>query len=116
TSTVTVSFNVPVTVMPNAPVQGNVVSDMARSNHLHTGLLTTSAEYTMDYDVVIQNNNEISLYIQDEVGRDQIVAFTPDVEFVTGFDITGHVEKNGQPIENGGFIAYNQGDKLYYVV
>ncbi|WP_138755077.1 hypothetical protein [Paenibacillus sinopodophylli] len=116
TSTVTVSFNVPVTVMPNAPAQGNVVGEMARSNLLYTGLLTTSADYTMDYDVVIQNNNPISLYIQDEAGRDSVVEFTPDVEFVTGFDITGHVEKNGQTIQNGGFIAYNQGDKLYYVV
>ncbi|MHA7967618.1 hypothetical protein ACX93W_26245 [Paenibacillus sp. CAU 1782] len=116
TSTVTVSFNVPVTVMPNAPVEGDVVGDMARSNLLYTGLLTTSADYVMNYDVVIQNNNPISLYIQDEVGRDHVVQFTPDVEFVTGFDITGHVEKNGQTIQNGGFIAYNQGDTLYYVV
>lgn len=116
TSTVTVSFNVPVTVMPNAPGEGNVVDDMARSNLLYTGLLTTSADYTMTYDVVIQNNNPISLYIQDEVGRDRVVEFTPDVEFVAGFDITGHVEKNGQTIQNGGFISYNQGDKLYYVV
>ncbi len=116
TSTVTVSFNVPVTVMPNAPAQGNDVGDMARSNLLYTGLLTTSAQYVMDYDVVIQNNNPISLYIQDEAGRDSVVEFTPEVEFVTGFDITGHVEKNGQPIQNGGFISYGQGDKLYYVV
>ncbi len=116
TSTVTVSFNVPVTVMPNAPAEGNVVGDMARSNLLYTGLLTTSADYVMNYDVVIQNNNPISLYIQDEVGRDHVVEFTPDVEFVTGFDITGHVEKNGGTIQNGGFIAYNQGDTLYYVV
>ncbi|MHA6480566.1 hypothetical protein ACX1C1_01310 [Paenibacillus sp. strain BS8-2] len=116
TSTVTVTFNVPVTVMPNAPAQGNVVGDMARSNLLYTGLLTTSVDYVLDYDVVIQNNNPINLYIQDEVGRDKVVEFTPDVEFVTGFDITGHVEKNGQTIQNGGFIAYNQGDKLYYVV
>lgn len=116
TSTVTVSFNVPVTVMPNAPAQVNDVGDMARSNLLYTGLLTTSADYAMDYDVVIQNNNPINLYIQDELGRDRVLAFTPDVEFVTGFDITGYVEKNGQTIQNGEFIAYNQGDKLYYVV
>jgi large repetitive protein len=115
-STVTVSFNVPVTVMPNAPAEGDAVGDMARSNLLHTGLLTTSAEYGMDYDVVVQNNNPISLYIQDEAGRDRVVEFTPDVEFVTGFDITGYVEKNGQTIQNGRFISYNQDDKLYYVV
>ncbi|WNS41216.1 hypothetical protein [Paenibacillus sp. MMS20-IR301] len=116
TATVTVYFNVPVTVMPNSPVEGDVVGSMARSNLLYTGLLTTSADYVMDYEVVIQNNNPISLYIQDEVGRDSVLEFTPDVEFVTGFDITGHVEKNGQTIQNGGFISYNQGDKLYYVV
>ncbi|MEF3313278.1 hypothetical protein PV433_30785 [Paenibacillus sp. GYB004] len=116
TSTVTVTFNVYVTVMPNAPAQGDAVGAMASSNLLHTGLLTTSANYVMDYDVVIQNNNKISLYVQDEVGRDRVLEFTPDVEFVTGFDITGYVEKNGQTIQNGGFISYNQGDKLYYVV
>ncbi len=116
TSTVTVSFNVPVTVMPNAPVEGDVVGDLARSNLLHTGLLTTSADYGMDYDVVVQNNHPVSLYVQDEVGRDNVVEFTPDVEFVTGFDITGYVEKNGQTIENGRFISYNQDDKLYYVL
>lgn len=116
TATVSVYFNVPVTVMPNAPVEGDVVGEMARSNLLYTGLLTTSADYVMDYEVVIQNNNKISLYIQDEVGRDSVLEFTPDVNFVTGFDISGHVEKNGQTIQNGGFISYNQGDKLYYVV
>ncbi|WP_042198006.1 hypothetical protein [Paenibacillus camerounensis] len=116
TATVSVYFNVPVTVMPNAPAQGEVVSDMARSNLLHTGLLTTSADYVMDYEVVVQNNNPISLYIQDEVGRDNVLEFTPDVDFVTGFDITGYVEKNDQTIQNGGFISFNQGDKLYYVV
>ncbi|MFD0960896.1 hypothetical protein [Paenibacillus chungangensis] len=116
TSTVTVTFNVPVTVMPNAPAQGDAVGAMAMSNLLYTGLLTTSANYVMNYDVVIQNNNKISLYIQDEVGRDRVLEFTPDVEFVAGFDITGYVEKNGQTIQNGGFISYTQNDKLYYVV
>jgi large repetitive protein len=116
TSTVTVTFNVPVTVMPNAPIEGDAVGAMARSNLLYTGLLTTSANYVMNYDVVIQNNNKISLYVQDEVGRDRVLEFTPGVEFVTGFDITGYVEKNGQTIQNGGFISYNEGDKLYYVV
>ncbi|MNB96416.1 hypothetical protein D3C75_436160 [compost metagenome] len=116
TATVSVYFNVPVTVMPNAPAQGDDVGDMARSNLLHRGLLTTSADYVMDYEVVVQNNNPISLYVQDEVGRDSVVEFTPEVEFVTGFDISGYVEKNGQTIQNGGFISYNQGDKLYYVV
>ncbi len=116
TATASVYFNVPVTVMPYAPVEGDVVGDMARSNLLHTGLLTTSADYGMVYDVVVQNNNPISLYVQDEVGRDKVLQFTPDVEFVTGFDITGHVEKNGQSIQNGRFISYNQDDTLYYVV
>jgi hypothetical protein len=116
TATASVYFNVPVTVMPYAPVEGDIVGNMARSNLLHTGLLTTSADYGMVYDVVVQNNNPISLYIQDEVGRDRVVEFTPDVEFVTGFDITGYVEKNGQTIQNGKFISYNQDDKLYYVV
>lgn len=116
TSTVTVTFNVPVTVMPNAPAEGNVVQAMARSNELYTGLLTTSANYVMSYDVMIQNNNPISLYVQDEVGRDRVLEFTPGVEFVTGFDIGGFVEKNGQTIQNNEFISYNAGDKLYYVV
>ncbi|MFC6653083.1 hypothetical protein [Paenibacillus rhizoplanae] len=102
TATVSVYFNVPVTVMPNAPVEGDVVGEMARSNLLYTGLLTTSADYVMDYEVVIQNNNKISLYIQDEVGRDSVLEFTPDVNFVTGFDISGHVEKNGQTIQTAG--------------
>lgn len=116
TATVSVYFNVPVTVMPNAPAQGDVVGDMARSNLLHKGLLTTSADYVMDYEVVVQNNNPISLYVQDEVGRDSVLEFTPEVEFVTGFDVSGYVERNGQTIQNGGFISFNEGDKLYYVV
>lgn len=116
TSTVTVSFNVPVTLMPNAPIEGDKVNEMARSNHLYTGLLTTSVDYVMDYDLVIQNNNEISLYIQDEAGRDSVLKFTPDVAFIEGFEITGNVEKNGTAIQNGGFISYKESDKLYYVI
>ncbi|MEF2247154.1 hypothetical protein [Paenibacillus sp. IITD108] len=116
TSTVTVSFNVPVTVMPNAPIEGNKVNEMAGSNHLYRGLLTTSVDYVMNYDIVIQNNNEISLYIQDEAGRDSIVTFTPDVEFIEGFEITGNVQRNGTAVQNGGFISYKENDTLYYVI
>lgn len=116
TSTVTVTFNVPVTIMPNSPDEGDVVGRMSRSNELYRGLLTTSEEYVMSYEKVITNNDKISLYVQDEVGRDSILEFTPDVEFVTGFDITGYVEKNGQSIANGGYISYVEGDELYYVV
>jgi|GEM_PF-1272363 len=116
TSTVTVTFNVPVTVMPNAPDEGNIVGRMSRSNELYRGLLTTAEEYVMSYEKVITNNDIISLYVQDEVGRDSILEFTPDVEFVAGFDITGYVEKNGQSITNGGYISYVEGDELSYVV
>src|SRR5690606_32290917 len=93
-----------------------VVGRMSRSNELYRGLLTTSEEYVMSYEKVITNNDKISLYVQDEVGRDSILEFTPNVEFVTGFDITGYVEKNGQSIANGGYISYVEGDELYYVV
>ncbi|MCP1135462.1 hypothetical protein NKT34_19380 [Paenibacillus polysaccharolyticus] len=116
TSTVKVTFNVPVTIMPNAPNEGDKVNEMARSNQLYTGLLTTSVEYAIDHDLVIQNNNEISLYVQDEAGRDRVLKFTPTVEFIQGFEITGNVEKNGVPIQNGGFISYKESDKLTYVI
>jgi len=116
TTVVTLTFNVPLVVLPNMQINLLSLTDKEQANLLSPAMLETAENYSMEYRIVCSNANPVDLYVKDECGRTTILTFTPNATFLEGFDISAHIERNGEIIQNGGFIAFAEGDVIAYVV
>lgn len=92
TTNVTVKFNVPLAIIPDC------------------------SNFSLEYCTVRSNTEPVTICVQDECGRAYELEFTPNANFIEGFAIRAHIEKNGIEITNGGRIAFEENDKLYYIV
>lgn len=119
TTTARVKFNVPVVVLPSAPIELSTMSLMAdpeREGLVSPASMDADENYVTEYSLVCYGPEEVTLYVMDECGRTYELTFTPDATFIEGFKISAYIEKNGEIIENGGFISFNPEDTMYYIV
>jgi hypothetical protein len=117
TTTVTLEFNVPVVVLPNAPSSTLMfMSDTGEGELFSPAILEADENYVTEYSVVCQSPDPVTLYVMDECKRTAELTFTPNAIFIEGFEISAHIEKNGEIIENGGFISFLPEDTIYYIV
>ena len=116
TTTATLKFNVPLVILPNPPLDLLSMSEAERENYLSGALLEVDDSFVTEYSLVCDSAETVALYVMDEAKRTAILTFTPDAAFVAGFDISAHIEKNGQTIPNGGFISFLPGDTISYIV
>jgi len=117
TTTVTLEFNVPVVVLPNAPSSTLMfMSDTGEGELFSPAILEADENYVTEYSLVCSSPDPVTIYVMDECKRTAALTFIPDALFVEGFEISARVEKNGAVIENGGFISFLPEDTIYYIV
>lgn len=117
TTKVTLSFNVPLVVLPGAPQKNLLrILESDEDRFVSAAMLEPIEEFTMEYTLVRANADPVDLYVKDEAGRAFVLTFTPDATFIEGFDILSRIEKNGETVDNGGFIAFEGKDTIYYFV
>ncbi len=116
TTTATLQFNVPLVVLPDPPGGLSNLSESELENLLSSALLEANEEFVNEYSLVCRSAAPVSIIVMDEAERTAILTFTPDADFVDGFNISAHIEKNGQIIPNGGFISFLPEDTISYIV
>lgn len=75
-----------------------------------------SSNYSLTYSTVLSKADPFDLIVTDECGRVSTLTITPPVKFIEGFKTKQTLIKNGDEIENGGFIAFNEIDKISFIV
>ncbi len=120
TTTATVRFNVPVVVLPSSPASLSLMSALRGGDEakelFSPAALEADDNYVTEYSVLCQGPDPVTLYVMDECKRTFELTFIPTATFIEGFEISARIEKNGQVIENGGFISFMPEDTIYYIV
>jgi len=111
TATVDMKFNVPLAVLDPSLATGD--SDAA--NELNA-LNMPEKVYVTEYSRTVNNSSEHKLYAVDEANRTYTLTFTPTTVFIEGFKTVTTLYKNGEVIENGSFIAFEEDDEATLVI
>ncbi|NLO40977.1 MAG: hypothetical protein GX115_16100, partial [Ruminiclostridium sp.] len=116
TTTATLQFNVPLVILPDPPGGLSNLSESELESLLSSALLEANEEFVNEYSLVCQSSDPVSIIVMDEAKHTAILTFIPDADFVDGFNISAHIEKNGQVIPSGGFISFLPEDTISYIV
>ncbi len=110
-SNVSLDFNVPLSVLNPSLATGE---DDAENEQIAAN--QSVRNYVSTITRTVSDNSEQKIYAVDEANRTYTLTFASDSVFIEGFKLVYDLYKNGEIIENGSFISFEEGDLIELVV
>ncbi|MBO7149176.1 MAG: hypothetical protein J6V93_04885 [Clostridia bacterium] len=110
-ATVSLEFNVPLSVLNPTLATGN---DDSENEQIAAN--QSVRNYVSSITRTASDNLEQKIYAVDEANRTYTLTFASDAMFIEGFKLVYELYKNGEIIENGSFISFEEEDDIELVV